>query len=262
MFVEGSIWVVAGFAAPSQYAFARAVQVSPSLAAAGLGATVAAAVVWLLATFLLGRVYCSSVCPLGTLQDAAIRVRRFLPGGSRRRFAYKRPNRRRFIMLGIYAIALVSASGIVPLLLEPWPSFVNLISQASGHGMHYSLVPLGVGGLWGGLCAVASVLLVLVLMPGRDFCNDVCPVGTVLRLASNRTLMHIELYPDRCTSCLKCQDACKASCIDIKTRTIDNARCVRCFNCLAVCEDDAIRFTTDRGGVAGALFQRSRQFSN
>lgn len=263
MLIESAVWVLAGLGAPFHARIARYVQLTPSLASVGIGATVGAGVLWLLATFLLGRVYCSTVCPVGTLQDAAIRLRSCLPKGRSRRFSYKKTNNRRFLMLGIYIASFVLATGFVPLLLEPWPAFVNALSNFSGSGMHFSLASLGVGAAIGMTCAVAGVLLVLVysMLTGRDFCNDVCPVGTALRLASAHTLMHIELYPDRCTSCLKCQDVCKASCIDIKSRTIDNARCVRCFNCVNVCEDNAIRFTIDRDGVASALFQSRSQLT-
>lgn len=272
--IEAIVWVISGVIATSQVAepgahtpvasagyagAARLVQIAPSLASAGLGAVLGATVIWLAVTFLLGRVYCSSVCPVGTLQDVVIRLRSHLPGMKRKHFAYKKPNRIRFVTLGIYAVAMVLSIGCIPLLLEPWPAFVNVLTHVSGGGMHFSLAGLGVGSALGVVCAIVSVLFIFAyaMMTGRDFCNDVCPVGTVLRMAGSHSVMHIELYPDRCTACLKCQDACKASCIDIKTRTIDNARCIRCFNCVSVCEDDAIRFTVDHNGVITALFQRN-----
>lgn len=263
MLAECSVWVIAGLSAPIHSRVAASLQLSPSVVSAGVGATLSAGVLWLLVTFVLGRVYCSSVCPLGTLQDMAIRVRSMVSGRGARRFSYRKSNNRRFLMLGIYIASFVAAIGCVPLLFEPWPAFVNAVGQASGQGVHPALKGLEVGATLGVVCAAVSVLLVLVysMISGRDFCNEVCPVGTVLRLAGTKTLMHIELEPDKCTACLKCQDVCKASCIDIKTRTIDNGRCVRCFNCVAVCNDDAIRFTIDRNGVASPLFQRRRSLT-
>lgn len=260
MLVECVLWVLAGLSAPSHTRMAASLQLSPTMAAVGVGSVLGAGLLWLSVTFLLGRVYCSSVCPLGTLQDFAIRARSLFGGKGKVRFVYHKGNNRRFLMLGIYVASFVATIGCVPLLLEPWASFVNALGHVAGMGGHPVLKGLGVGASLGLACAAVSVLLVLVyaLMAGRDFCNEICPVGTVLRLAGARAVMHIELYPDRCTSCLKCQDACKASCIDIKSRTVDNGRCVRCFNCVAVCDDDAIRFTVDRTGVASPLFQKRR----
>ncbi|MCM1320105.1 MAG: 4Fe-4S binding protein [Muribaculaceae bacterium] len=272
MLVEGVVWVVLGIlaaskvsggepdavVAPEYIGVTRMLQITPSLAAAGLGATIGAALFWLVVTFILGRVYCSTTCPVGTLQDVAIRFRHFLPGRRFKHFAYKKPSSIRFLPLGIYIVAMIVGIGCIPLLLEPWPTFVNAITELSGSGMHYTLVSLGVGSLLGLVCAILSVLFVFAyaMMTGRDFCNEVCPVGTLLRMVGSHSVMHIELYPDKCTACLKCQDVCKASCIDIKTRTIDNARCIRCFNCINVCDDDAIRFTLDHNGVITGLFQK------
>lgn len=263
MLAECVLWVLMGASAPGHTEVARALQLSPLLPHVGLGATLASGLLWLLITFVLGRVYCSSVCPVGTLQDMVIHCTMHRPGGRTRRFSYKKGNNRRFILLGLYVASIVAVIGCVPLLLEPWPAFVNSLSRLTGSGIHASLRALGVGALLGFVCAVVSVALVLLysLVAGRDFCNEVCPVGTVLRIAGARSLMHIELMPDRCTSCLKCQDVCKASCIDIKTRTIDNARCIRCFNCVAACEDNAIRFTADKGRIVNGLFQRRGQLS-
>lgn len=231
--------------------------------ATGVGATIGAGLFWLIATFFLGRVYCSSVCPVGTLQDVVIRLRRALPGRKGYSFSYKKGNKRRYLMLGVYAASMVLAIGCVPLLLEPWPAFINALDQLSGQEVNPIIAPLGVGGMIGVICAAAAVLLVLVysMIAGRDFCNEVCPVGTVLRAVGARSVLHIELIPDRCTSCLKCEEVCKASCIDIKTRTIDNGRCVRCFNCVSVCEDDAIRYTPDRNGILTGLLQRRSQLT-
>lgn len=250
------VWALHSLGAPAPSRIARALQITPCAALSSMGATLTAAIIWLAATFLLGRVYCSTVCPVGTLQDAAIRLRRFLPA-KRRRFSYRKPGRRRFIMLALYILSFILAIGCVPLLLEPWPAFVNAISRLTGSGMHPSLAALGTGASMGLICALLSVLLVFMyaLFTGREFCNEVCPVGTLLQIPASRSLMHIELYPDKCNACLKCQDVCKASCIDIKSRTVDNARCVRCFNCISVCECDAIIFTSDRATPASPLFQ-------
>ena len=85
---------------------------------AGVGATLAGGLLWLLVTFLLGRVYCSAFCPLGVLQDGVIRLRSLF-GRKRRRFSYRKSNNRRFLMLGIYAGAMVAAIGSERGIL-PW----------------------------------------------------------------------------------------------------------------------------------------------
>lgn len=254
MLLEGCMWVLLGVSAPQHTRVVPFVQVVPSL----LGATLGAGLFWLLITFFFGRIYCSSVCPMGTVQDCLIRLRRFVPGLSRKRFSYKPATRMRYGTLCAYIVLMVAGIGFIPLLLEPWPAFVNWFGVLTGGGVHPYLEYLGAGAVMGLLCAIVSALAVAVysMFRGRDYCNDICPLGTVLRGIGGKAAVHIELDPDRCTACLKCEDVCKASCIDIKGRVVDNGRCVRCFNCINVCEDDAIHYTIDRNGVLTGLFQR------
>lgn len=263
MLFESVMWVLWLPASPVHSQVSRALQISPSVVYAGVGATLGAGLLWLLATLLFGRVYCSSMCPVGTLQDMAIRAGRLLHVPRLHHTGYRCGSHIRFAFLGIYVAGMVAAIGIVPLLLEPWAAFVNALTALSGKDPSPALASLGVGAGLGLVCALVSVLAVALytMLCGRDFCNEVCPVGTVLRKVSECAVMHIELDPDACDSCLKCEDVCKASCIDIKTRTIDNARCVRCFNCIAACPRRALRFTPDRNGVITGLFIRRRQTS-
>lgn len=254
MLLEGCMWVIFGVSAPKHTCVVPMVQIVPSM----FGATLGAGLFWLLATFILGRVYCSSVCPIGTVQDCVIRLHRFAVGNKRRLFYHKPTTRLRYWTLCVYVVLMVAGIGFIPLMLEPWPVFVNWLGTLFGGGLHPKLEYLGAGAIMGLVCAIVSAMVVVVysLLRGRDFCNDICPLGIVLRGVGSRAAVHIELDPDRCTGCLKCEDVCKASCIDIKGRMVDNGRCVRCFNCINVCEDDAIHYTVDRNGVLTGLFQR------
>ncbi len=263
MLAECAAWVLWGAGAPVPAVAARQMQIVPSM----LGATLASGLSWLLATILLGRVYCSAFCPLGVLQDMAVHGRRTAALLLRRRhkpFGYKPARPIRFWMLGAYIVGVVGAVGCLPLLLEPWPAFVNAVSSVAEGTRHASLAYLGVGALLGFVCAAVSVVMVMAyaFLAGRDFCNEICPVGTVLGVLSARSAMHIELIPDRCTSCLKCEEVCKASCISIKDRMVDNTRCVRCFNCVNVCPDNAIRYQLDRTGIISPLLQRHPEASS
>lgn len=263
MLLECLIWVLCDLRMPSHAEAGKMVQIIPSM----LGASLAAGIFWLLATLALGRVYCSSCCPVGTMQDIIIRLRssgRKLLRKKPQTFRYRPAHRFRFWLLGVYIVAVVLGIGSLPLLMEPWSFFVNITSTISRHAQHPSLAYLGVGATLGFACAAISLIVVVAysLFRGRDFCNELCPIGAALAVVSTKSVMHIELIPDRCTSCLKCEDVCKASCISIKDRVVDNSRCIRCFNCVAVCPDDAIRFQTDRNGIISALMQRRPEASS
>lgn len=263
MLVECTAPCLLGISAPEHARVAGYMQLSARAVTVSIAATAGAWLLWMCVTLLLGRVYCASFCPAGTVQDILVRCK----GTVTRRPARwrKHPARPvRWWVLAAYAAAVMAGAGMVPMLIEPWPAFVNVIQQASGQGeaAHNMAASIGTGALWGAVCAIVSAILLLAyaLASGRDFCNDVCPIGSILALAASRPAMHMALYPDRCTSCLRCEDVCKGGCIDIKTRHIDEARCLRCFNCIAVCPDDAIKFQLNPNGIMTPML-RSPQSS-
>ena len=49
------------------------------IALSALSITIGATFVWLLVSLLFGRVYCATVCPVGTLSDLFLRLRRQIP---------------------------------------------------------------------------------------------------------------------------------------------------------------------------------------
>lgn len=249
---EAGAFIICGASAPHHTAMSERTQILPS--AIAIATAMGATLVWILLTLALGRIYCSTVCPLGTLQDLIIRGR-FIAAGHEPQFRFRDSGLHRisrFNILLIYAILMTAFGAAVASCLEPWNWFRNLL-----------LIPrllvagLTIGSVW----AIVSALILLIfsLLRGRDFCNTLCPVGAALSYLSTNAVMHIELNPDKCDSCLRCEEACKASCISIKERRVDNDRCIRCFNCINVCPCDAIRFQYNRNNVATPLFRSSRR---
>ncbi|MDE7465734.1 MAG: 4Fe-4S binding protein [Muribaculaceae bacterium] len=228
-------------------------QIILSTISVSLGATL----VWLLLTFLLGRVYCSTVCPVGTISDFVGRIARKFP--NYRPYRWKNPGRIGAILLVGYLLSLLLGMGVVAMMLEPWTWF----RQAAGI-VRPEVVPSvweAVGAGAGAGIAVGIVVLVGVVilssLSGRDFCTDYCPLGTALGAISARSVMHIEINPDACDCCGKCEEVCSAHCILTRERAVDNARCLRCFDCLAVCPRDAIRYRCSRHIPGTPIFLKS-----
>lgn len=232
------------------------VQVIPSALTITIGATL----VWLVLTFLFGRVYCSSVCPVGTLQDFAIRLRRYIPAFKNRKYSFKQPKKWRYHILVVYLVCLVIGLWAVPYLIEPWNIMRNIAATVRPDAVEATWIHLGLGAATGMAAGAVSFLLIFLcsLFFGRDFCNTVCPLGNAMSLLSDQTLYSIEIDPDKCIGCLECENVCKASCVKVVSRYVDNSRCVRCFDCLAVCPNDAIRFQATKNRPATPLFRRKK----
>lgn len=206
---------------------------------------------WTVVTLLLGRVYCSMVCPAGITQDLAARLPRMsrrmkLRRGYRHHDAH---NRFRYIWLGLTAVSVMAGVSMMLALFDPYGAF--------GRIMTYLLRPLIAAasggtvltGTLAGVVAAAVTLAAIVIVPmkrGRLICNTVCPVGSVLSLLSRHSVYGMDINTDACVNCGLCERVCKAECIDSKGHTVDMSRCVVCFDCTAVCDSGAITYTRRR----------------
>ena len=214
-----------------------------------------------LLTLLFGRVYCSVICPLGVFQDGVAHLHH-RPRKHRNPYHYKKENRwlrygvwALFVVLlfaGLQALAAVlapySAWGrIVQNLFQPVALWLNNwlagMAERAGSYAFYERV------VWlrslptliiAGLTLVAVV--VLAWRGGRDYCNNICPVGTTLGFLSRFSMFRPLIDKDKCKNCKACERACKASCIDLGRHDIDHSRCVTCFDCIDSCRFGALRY--------------------
>lgn len=248
-------YLLAGQRWPALAVYSAKLQIIPSAIASTIGITL----FWLAATLLLGRVYCSSVCPIGTLQDMGVWLRKkIIPA---RGFRYKHPFRHRYDIAVIYLLCLILGLIVIPLLMEPWSMFCNICSVVKPSAQAAGWLRLGVGagvGIAAGAVSLAAMLICGFLI-GRDYCNYVCPIGTALGLMESRTIWHIEIDPEKCVSCMACEQTCRCSCIKVVSRYVDNSRCVRCFDCLSVCPNNAIRYQADKNRPRNPLMRRVSQ---
>ncbi|MDE7347784.1 MAG: 4Fe-4S binding protein [Muribaculaceae bacterium] len=237
------LWLLFGTRAPVYALIAEQAQIIPSAIQSCLGVTIA----WIIATLLFGRIYCATVCPVGTLQDIVIWSRRKI--NPKFTFRYENSKKIWLIVLLAYVGSLVAGIWFVAYVVEPWNIMRNAASavRPSDTEMTWGAAGISLGvGVAAGIVALAAILL-WAWKAGRSFCTTVCPIGTALGCLYSQSLMHIAIDPDKCISCMKCEDVCSSKCIKVSERYVDNSRCVRCFDCTAVCPNDAIRFQLNRG---------------
>ncbi len=230
-----------------------------------LSTTMGVTIVWVILTLLLGRVYCSTVCPIGTLQDLVIWLRR-KAGGRRHplRYSYRSAGKMRYQVLIIYIGCLIIGVMAIPYWLSPWNMMRNICCIANPTAVQTTWLTLGMGVTAGMAAGVVSAGLIIAcaLFTGRGYCTDICPIGTALGLIDNFALYHIEIDPETCVNCMKCEEVCKSQCVKVVGRYVDNSRCVRCFDCMSVCPNNAIRMQINRNRPRNPLLQKSTTHAN
>lgn len=243
MLFASLLWLVLGTSAPAYAVISEKAQIIPSAIQSCLGATI----VWIIATLLFGRIYCATVCPVGTLQDLVIWSRRKIDKGFT--FRFEEAKNIRYPILFAYVVSLLIGALIVAFVVEPWNIMRNAASAINPSDISTTWTSIGISVGIGAAVGVISLIAILVWAwkSGKAFCTTVCPIGTALGCLHSQTLMHITIDPDKCISCMKCEDVCPSKCIKVSQRLVDNSRCVRCFDCTAVCPNDAIRFQLNKG---------------
>ncbi|HOY53792.1 MAG TPA: 4Fe-4S binding protein [Opitutaceae bacterium] len=232
------------------------VQFLPALLAANL-AIVAALV---LLTLLFGRIYCSTLCPLGVFQD----VVSWISGRRKKNRFSPSPERRalRYGTLAIFAVLLLGGFGSVFALLDPYGAYGrmvasllgpvygwgnNLLARLAARADSYAFYSVDVWLKGAGTLAVAAAtfaaLAVLTWRNGRTYCNTLCPVGTILGTLSRFSLLKPRIAASRCNRCGLCACNCKAACIDPAASRVDYSRCVVCLNCTVNCRKGALTYT-------------------
>lgn len=234
-------------------------------------------IIILILTVLFGRVYCSTICPLGTLQDIIIYLskkfkkrKKFLPS--------KEYFWTRYSILGIIIITFLAGNTFLINFLDPFSNTGRILSQIVNPILSlvnnffaftleklnvYLIYPIEIKIFYLSLIVFPILFSVIVLFMaykrGRLYCNTICPVGTLLGLFSKLTIFKLKIDKKSCEGCGICSNVCKAECIDKSGKVIDFSRCIACYNCLVVCPSDSIDYKFSNYTEVPVKIEKSRR---
>jgi ferredoxin len=212
-------------------------------------------------TLLIGRVYCSSICPLGIMQDI---ITFFSKKFRRKKFRFKYSKPKNLIRYGILLLVIVLALfGSLTLvdILDPYSNFGRFASDFVkpvyiwGNNLFAHIFEkIHVYAMYvvdfKKVSLVASIIPVILvgtvlwmsITKGRLYCNTICPVGSFLGLISRISIFKLKIEDSSCTQCGQCAFACKSTCISVKTKELDFSRCVSCYNCVNACSTNSVKY--------------------
>ncbi len=180
-------------------------------------------------TLLLGRVFCSWICPgyllfeVGSLLRRLLRLAEIPPG--QLRFSYK--NKYTFLGVGLVFACITG----VPLFANIYPPAVlSRVFHAwvFGTALKAMVITLGL------------MLLVEVIVSPRWWCRTMCPGGALYGLIGAKRLVRVKVNTETCTLCRKCHPSCP---MGLKPEEdASSIECDNCGVCLGHCPEKSLGF--------------------
>ena len=199
-------------------------------AVVGMDVFVGAVIVIVFYSVVGGRVFCSYVCPMNMVTDAAhyLREKTSLSKVQKKQFV---SNKIRYWVLAL-SLLLSAIFGVAAF------EFVSPISM-----LHRNVIfGFGFGGF-----AVLVVFLFDLLVLKNGWCGHICPLGAFYSLLGKASLVRVRYDNQKCTVCMECKKVCPEPdvlhTIGRESSQILSGACLNCARCIEVCEDEALDFS-------------------
>jgi len=224
------------------------------------------ALVIILLTIILGRVFCGWICPFGTTLDITDKLVKQRKTQNKTRISYLKY----YILILVLIISLFGinitgwldplslATRTYSLVILPYLSFLirmvfdsiyyllpffRLYSEPIYNFFKEYLIGYEQS-IFAGHILIAIIFGIVVLfgiLSRRYWCQNLCPLGALLSILSLKTPLKRQMEPS-CIECDKCLQNCKMNAITHMGKITLKGECIRCFNCQSICESNAIIF--------------------
>ena len=193
---------------------------------------IGAAIVLIFYMLIGGRVFCSWVCPLNLVTDAAFWLRNRIEIKTSSSLS---KSMRYWLLAATLVLAFIAGSIV-------WET-VNPVSM-----LHRGLI-FGMGFGW---FVIAAVFLFDLLVTRRGWCSHLCPVGAFYSLLGRHSLIRVRADArHECNDCMDCFVVCPEHHV-IKPAlkgdalaqgpVINDANCTNCGRCIDVCAKNVFHF--------------------
>ncbi len=197
----------------------------------------------LIATILLGRVFCSWICPMNLLLEFTDKLRRVLL------FLELKPRDLRFsrwIKYTLLAVGLVLAALLsLPVLGYVYPP--AMIGREL-HDLVFGIFDAAERGAFGfvadGLTWMSLIIVGIVvfeiMVSRRWWCRYICPGGALYSLLSALRFVRVKRAQHACTRCAECVTVCPVGLTPITDEM--GRECDNCGRCISHCDSGALAY--------------------
>ncbi len=202
----------------------------------------------LIMSFIGGRSFCSSACPIGAVQN--------LNHTKKHKKWFRLPatvNKYIFILpvivlgLTVYLVTTEAACFFI-CKLDPYKPifftgnvwFDQIVALINSQPIESKIILACGLGAWG---YMLIVLAIGYFFP-RPFCRLICPYSVLLGVISIFAVKRREIVKDKCVYCTQCSKVCPMQAITIDRKAqiakVSQYNCIQCNRCSNICKKDAI----------------------
>jgi len=217
-------------------------------------------------TIIFGRVFCSWICPMGSLLDLfhkCVSVKKYT------RTSFPEIKNHVLIISLVSALFGVQLAGYIDpfailfrglaFVVDPViticvtgsfdylylnaPEWLSNISEPIYQFLKNFLLPYqsAVFVSTGISFGIFITVFVLEKFEQRFWCKKICPLGALLSIISRFSFL--KRFPNKvCANCKACERRCRMDAFDAQGDHIDN-RCSRCLSCYQVCSQNSVNFS-------------------
>jgi polyferredoxin len=168
---------------------------------------------------LFGPVFCSWICPLGTIQE-------FISKIGKKIFKKKHNT---FISMKVHNI--LKYFRYVVLVFVLYKTYTSAVLVFENIDPFYALFHIGTGEATTLSLIVLSVILIGSLFVERPWCKYMCPLGALLGITNKFRIFSIRRNENTCINCNMCTKSCPMN-IDVANKTkITDLQCISCLEC-------------------------------
>jgi ferredoxin-type protein NapH len=199
-------------------------------------------IIWLLATLVSGKGFCSWICFYGGWDDGFSRIRK-------KPLLKLNPENKKLRFFGFAMLAFVVLASLFTLTVIycEWLCPFKLITEYAQVVDMKSFIAFTLFVL-----AFFGLVVVLPLLTKKRFqCLAFCPFGAFQALLDRLSLYRVHIDPEKCTQCLRCISVCPTLALSkeiiLGKKTRPHLTCTKCGECFKACKSGAISYAFSLG---------------
>jgi len=259
-----------------QYAVNILFRIDPLLAASASLATrtvvslMLPALITVVLTIILGRIFCGWFCPMGSLLDLCHKFIKPIAAGSSTGYRFFKFYLLIFLLVGaFFGLPIVGYFDpfsilVKAMVLSIYPSFnylvtsfftftyihapqwINFVTEPIYAFFKVSILPFRQAYFELSLISLAIFFLLILFekLERRFFCRNICPLGGLLSIIASFSFLRGH-GGAKCGKCKQCKTICRMAAIDEQNR-ISSMDCNLCMDCVSICPGSKISFHFNR----------------